>query len=353
MREFIIVGNGLAANIVALRLREHRLSYKIIGNNTLSNCSRIAAGLWNPIVFKRMTNSWKSEELIEELKQFYPAAEKELSSKFYYERKIIKPFFSEEEKNFWVKKTNELQPFVDPQIYSPSEDHKDLVIPDKYGVVDDCGNIDLLEFLTACEKLHSQNDSFVNETFDHSLLKIEGDRVNYKDHEAKAIIFCEGHLVKNNPFFCWLPMNPVKGEIFEVDVKDLHLTTEILNHNAFIFKANNTFKVGSTYDWSEFNETPTEKGGNELKEKLKGLIRVPYNIVQHHAGVRPSTLDRRPIIGPHPQYKNLFVFNGLGTKGVMLAPYLSKNFVYFYLNKSTLNTDVNIKRYYPKFKYEY
>ncbi len=353
MRELIIVGKGLAANILALRLREHQLSYTIIGDDTLSNCSRIAAGLWNPIVFKRMTNSWKAEELIEELKQFYTAAEKELNSKFYHERKIIKPFFSEEEKNFWIKKTKELKPFIDAQVYSPTEEHKNLVIPDKYGIVDHCGNIDLQEFLNACEKLHKQSNSLANETFDHSLLKIENDQVTYKDHKAKAIVFCEGHLVKKNPYFSWLPMNPVKGEILDIEAKDILLEKEILNHNAFIFRTGNRFKMGSTYDWSEFNETPTEKGGSELKEKLKGLITTPYTIVKHQAGIRPSTLDRRPIIGPHPQYKNLFVFNGLGTKGVMLAPYLSKNFVYFYLNKSTLNTDVNIKRYYPKFNDEH
>jgi glycine oxidase len=353
MRELIIVGKGLAANILALRLKEHQISYTIIGDERLSNCSRIAAGLWNPVVFKRMTSSWKAEELIRELKEFYPAAEKEHNIKFYHQRKIMKPFFSEEEKSFWIKRTKgELKPFIDANVYSPTDEHKNLVIPNEYGVVDHCGNIDVQEFLDACDKLHAQTNSIVNDVFDHSQLKIDDDRVSYKEHKAKAIVFCEGHLVKNNPYFNWLPMNPVKGEILEIETNELKLESEILNHNAFIFRTkNNTFKMGSTYEWGELNETPTEKGLNELKEKLKGLITCPYNIVKHQAGIRPSTLDRRPIIGPHPQYKNVFVFNGLGTKGVMLAPYLSKNFVYFYLNKSTLNTDVNIKRYYPKYEH--
>jgi glycine oxidase len=355
MRELIIVGKGLAANILALRLKEHQLGYTIIGEESLSNCSRIAAGLWNPIVFKRMTNSWKAGELIAELEEFYTAAEKELHSKFYHERTLIKPFFSEEEKNFWIKKTKgELKYFTDPNIYAPAQQHKNLAIPDEYGIVNHCGNIDVQEFLNACEKLHLQTDSIVNEVFDHAQLKIESDHVTYKGIKAKGIVFCEGHLVKNNPFFNWLPMNPVKGEIVDIEAEDIGLEKEILNHNAFIFRShNNSFKVGSTYEWNELNEIPTEKRLSELKEKLKGLITSPYRVLNHRAGIRPSTLDRRPIIGAHPQYKNVFVFNGLGTKGVMLAPYLSKNFVYFYLNKSTLNTDVNIKRYYPKFRYEH
>lgn len=349
MLDLIIVGKGLAANILALRFKEHSISYNIIADSSLSNCSRIAAGLWNPIVFKRMTQSWKAEELIAELKQFYPAAEKTLGISFYKERQILKPFFSEEEKNFWIKKAKgDLSQFVDKNIHSPKQDHKGLVIPDAYGIVNHCGNIDVSIFLNACELLNK--DVSLNEVFDHSLLKIENDHVSYKNIKAKNIIFCEGHLVKNNPYFQWLPMNPVKGEILELEVNELALENEILNHNAFIFKTGvDRYKLGSTYDWNDLTEETTEKGLAELKQKLNGLISVPYKIVDHKAGIRPSTLDRRPIIGAHPVHKNVFVFNGLGTKGVMLAPYLSKNFVYFYLNKSTLNTDVNIKRYYPKF----
>ncbi|MBK7816373.1 MAG: FAD-binding oxidoreductase [Sphingobacteriaceae bacterium] len=82
---------------------------------------------------------------------------------------------------------------------------------------------------------------------------------------------------------------------------------------------------------------------------MAGLIKVPYNVLEHKAGVRPSTLDRRPIIGQHPLHKNLFVFNGLGTKGVMLAPYFSKKFVHFYLNKEALDAEVDVKRFYSKF----
>jgi glycine oxidase len=347
MHDFIIVGKGLAANILALRFTEHQITYTIIGEPTLSSCSQIAAGLWNPIVFKRMTLSWKAEDLIAELKQFYPAAEQTLGTNFYKERIIIKPFFSEEEKNFWTKKAKgELSVFVDQKIHSPKDEHCGLLIPGSYGIVKDCGNIDVAAFLKACEKIHTDQ---LNETFDHALLQIEDDHVHYKHISAKNIIFCEGYLVKDNPLFHWLPMKPVKGEILDIEVKDVELNNEILNHNAFLFKAVDHFKMGATYDWDDLSEDRTEKGLLELKEKLQGLISAPYKIIKHKAGIRPSTLDRRPIIGPHPRHKNVFVFNGLGTKGVMLAPYFSKNFVYFYLNKATLNTDVNIKRYYPKF----
>jgi len=348
MFDLIIVGKGLAANTVASRLQEHQLSYCIIGDPALSNCSRIAAGLWNPIVFKRMTLSWKADELITELKTFYTSIEKRTNSQFYHERVIHKPFFSEEEKAFWIKKSKiDLQQFVDPHIYTAGPQNKNLVVPNSYGVVKNCGNINMQKFLSACETLHSEN---LHETFDHSQLEISEDHIAYKTIKARSIVFCEGHLVKNNPFFNWIPMNSVKGELLEIETNEIELNNEILNHNAFIFKLkNNTYKIGATYNWKELNEEPTEIGSAELKEKLTGLITAPYKIIDHKAGVRPSTIDRRPIIGRHPSYKNLFVFNGLGTKGVMLAPYFSKKFVHFYLNKEALDPEVDLKRFYDKY----
>ncbi len=82
------------------------------------------------------------------------------------------------------------------------------------------------------------------------------------------------------------------------------------------------------------------------EEKLAQLINCNYTILDQQAGVRPSSSDRRPIIGLHPEYNNLFIFNGLGTKGVMLAPYFAKKFVNFYLQKETLPPEVNVGRFY-------
>ena len=118
----------------------------------------------------------------------------------------------------------------------------------------------------------------------------------------------------------------------------------------FIFKKNNSeFIVGSTYSWDNLNEKTTETAKTELINKLSQLISCNYQITSQLAGIRPSSSDRRPIIGPHPKFKNLFIFNGLGAKGVMLAPFLANNFVNFYLKKEDLIEDVNVNRFYSTY----
>ena len=70
--------------------------------------------------------------------------------------------------------------------------------------------------------------------------------------------------------------------------------------------------------------------------------------MEHKAGVRPTVSDRRPLIGLHPENKQLAVFNGMGTKGVMIAPYFADQLVNLLLNNKSLSEEVDITRFWNK-----
>ncbi|MBL7910222.1 MAG: FAD-dependent oxidoreductase [Bacteroidia bacterium] len=347
MIDFIIVGRGLAASVIAHTLHNTNSSFKIIGDADLSSCSKVAAGIWNPIVFKRLTKSWLADELIEHLNVFYTACEKRLGKKLITQRSIIRSFYEEQEKKLWSAKANiDLKGFLDPIIYSNNSlELENCKIAEQFGLVQQSGNLNVAEFLNATTNFFKEQ--LVDETFDHAQLKINADHVSYKGINAKNIIFCEGYLVKNNPFFNWIPLKPAKGETLVISAPDLKIKDHILNKNGFIMdQPDGNYKVGATYEWTDLTEEKSQKGRAELEEKLAQLINCNYTILDQQAGVRPSSSDRRPIIGLHPEYNNLFIFNGLGTKGVMLAPYFAKKFVNFYLQKETLPPEVNVGRFY-------
>jgi len=348
MIDFLIVGDGLAANILALKLQEYGYRYHIIGAPNLSACSRIAAGIWNPVVFKRMTKSWLADELIPELKMFYNHWEQKTGTKFYTEREIIKPFFSEEEKKHWIKKSNtDLHHYLSDKIYEADTKLNNMVIPGFYGKVKHSGNLNMSQFFNMCKEVHKSTSSISDAVFNYEELQVTNEKIKYRHWEAKNIVFCEGYLVKNNPFFNWIPMLPVKGEILELHSEHIHLNVDIFNRNGFLLpNIKHNFVCGATYNWQELNDEPSEKGKQELQEKLQAITRAPYQVIAHKAGVRPSVKDRRPIIGNHPAYSNVFIFNGLGTKGVMLAPYFVQNFVLCYQQKVKIQPETNISRFY-------
>ena len=70
-----------------------------------------------------------------------------------------------------------------------------------------------------------------------------------------------------------------------------------------------------------------------------------YEIIEHKASIRPSTIDRRPIIGSHPNYKNIYLLNGMGSRGVLLAPTLSF-WLYNHIYKSSpIPKEADINRF--------
>jgi glycine/D-amino acid oxidase-like deaminating enzyme len=75
------------------------------------------------------------------------------------------------------------------------------------------------------------------------------------------------------------------------------------------------------------------------------VLTVPYEIIKHEAGIRPTVNDRRPILGIHPEHPRLAVFNGLGTKGVMLAPYFANQLIDHLEKEQTIDPEVDLSRF--------
>ncbi|MBL7932903.1 MAG: FAD-dependent oxidoreductase [Bacteroidia bacterium] len=346
MTDFMIVGRGLAATCLMHAFHKKNITFKVFGDPNLSLSSRVAAGIWNPVVFKRLTKSWKAEKLIPALLSFYDDSEKLLDCRLIKQRPIIKPFTEEQEKKLWKKKSDlELDGFLDPKIHNAGRNLQQLKVPNSYGLVLQSGNLDVKLFLESSSVFFKDH---VTETrFNYNELLLAENYAEYQGVKARNIVFCEGYLVGENPYFNWLPLKPAKGEVLTIQTNIQGLGDNIFNRNGFLMHlSDDHFKLGATYEWKDLSAEPTEAGLMELKSKLKEMTDAPYKVISHEAGIRPSSVDRRPLIGPHPVHQNLFVFNGLGTKGVMLAPYLSENFVNFFLEKEVLLPEVHIKRFY-------
>jgi len=86
------------------------------------------------------------------------------------------------------------------------------------------------------------------------------------------------------------------------------------------------YTVGATYNRTDFTDSLTKEGQIFLKEKINDILDVEYEVVDSVAGVRPTVRDRKPLIGMHPEHLNIGLFNGLGARGVLMGPYLSKQF---------------------------
>jgi len=113
----------------------------------------------------------------------------------------------------------------------------------------------------------------------------------------------------------------------------------------FVPIGNHRFRCGATYEWKFENDLPTKTGLNKLTEMITSVLKEEFKITSHTAGVRPTVKDRRPIIGFHSNFPNVGIFNGLGTKGVLLSPYFANHFIESMEDGKTLNPEVNVLRF--------
>jgi glycine/D-amino acid oxidase-like deaminating enzyme len=344
--DYIIVGQGIAGTVLAYSMIKEGLSVLVIDDKSLSSCSKVAAGNFNPIVFKRLVKSWMADELIPFSDKFYKEAEVFLGQEFYWKKEIVKIFAEENEKEFWLKRTNDADTGKYLSKTITTDFFTDVVNnPIGCAFVNDAANLFVVKFLEDFRNYFSQHQILLDELFDFEKLIIENNSVSYKDFLAKKIIFCEGYKIAKNPYFKWIPFKPAKGEVLVVKIENLP-TDKIINKGVYMLPiGDDLFIVGTTYDWVNLNDVPTEKARKEILEKLSKVIKAPFEIIDQQAGVRPSVSDRRPVVGLHPENPSVGVFNGMGTKGVMLAPYFSKQFIEFLQNNTPLNKEVDVCRF--------
>lgn len=344
--DYIIVGQGLAGSAIALQLLKRGKKILIIDELSQNTSSRIAAGLFNPVTGKNASKTWMADALFPYLHQFYTDAEHVTGGKFFNPMPLYRPFASALEQNEWMAKSadDHLKSYIEAVHVKPQFDG---IVKDQFGglLLKQCGYLNTLQYLKSVRTYLGSVARVVEERFMEELLEINGQHIAYRQWKARKIIFCLGERSTTSMWFKDLPIRPLKGETLTIKTdwkKDV-----ILNRGVYMVPGmvSGEFRVGATYNLDDLTPEITAEAREELEKKLNELACFPYEVEGQTWGLRPTTRDRRPILGSHPKYDRIVIFNGLGTKGVSLAPYFSEVLVRWLENSEVLNKEVSITRY--------
>ena len=340
--DYIIVGQGLAGSAVAIQLLKLGKKIVVIDNPDKNISSTVAAGLFNPVTGKKMAKTWMADVLFPYLHDFYREAEALTHESFFHPMSLYRPFISIEEQNEWMAKSAEatFAPYIDGVLMKATF----AEAKDQFGglLLKQCGYLDSNKYMMAVRKYVEQTNHYVQEEFDVNDLILKDGCVLYKKYKSEKIIFCNG--THHSPMFNWLPVIPLKGETLTLQ-SDVQSST-IINRGVYVLPlSENQWRVGATYNFNDHSPTITESSRRELEEKVSAITQFPYTIINQQWGTRPTTPDRRPLLGEHPKKKSVFILNGLGTKGVSLAPYFSMILIRLTEKQVPVNKEVDIERY--------
>ncbi|WP_299711958.1 FAD-binding oxidoreductase [uncultured Tenacibaculum sp.] len=342
--DYIVVGLGLAGLAFCEELIEHNKTFVVFENNS-QNSSSVASGTYNPVILKRFTPVWNGHQQLELAMPFYQRISEKLGEEFDTKFATKKVFNSVGDENNWFIASDKpmLSIYMKPEI---SRDKIDGVIGDfGFGELLGTGRIATKDLIEKYRAYLKSEGKLYTESFEYDALTETENKVQYKTIESSKVVFCEGFGLKKNPFFNDLPLNGTKGEIITIHAPELNIDF-LLKSSVFVLPlGEDIYKVGATFNWTDKTLDPTEEGKQELVDKLSKTITVPYTIINQTAGIRPTVKDRRPLVGVHEKHSNLAVLNGLGTRGVMIAPTVAKNLFNHLEKGETLDSDVDIKRF--------
>ncbi|MCU0423302.1 MAG: FAD-binding oxidoreductase [Bacteroidia bacterium] len=339
--DYIIVGQGLAGSLLAYRLWKAGKSIMVFDPAEEVTSTKIAAGMITPISGKRMTVTPMQAILYEDVFQLYPQIEADINETLLHHLPVQMSFGSIKEQNDFYSQKEKIEEFV--QENQPL--NKGLQAPYGHININKSGWLNTTNLINGIRTLLIENHAYIKHQVNWNEVKFADSYCQYLSYQANAIICCSGYQAQANPLFPKDVLIPNKGDVFIIQ-SNVITPEHIIKRGAYavpISPSKQLFKVGSTYKWNTTNATPDELGYNDLKQKTDFFVNGEYEIKQHLAAIRPTTKNRLPILGRHHQHQNLFFFNGLGTKGVLLAPYYSRLMAELILNNKPLPGSFNLQ----------
>ena len=263
----------------------------------------MAAGLVNPVTGKNFEPSKRIAEFLPEALGFYQMIGNTLERKLWHPYPVLRLAESDKEWEKIVSKAS--QPDVAPWISGgpTSADGWRGAIEVRGG-----GRLDTRTFL-------DQSRGFFRAANIYQRFE------SVPGEENPRTILCEGAtgLFRG----AYGPHRCAKGEILTIRSTGWDESRIRVGAGGWLVPlGDRQFKAGSTYEWNQLDETPTEAGKQRVMEIIRRLGGGDFEILDHEAGIRPILRRSEPLIGPIGN--GGWMFNGLGSKGSLYAPGMAR-----------------------------
>lgn len=278
------------------------INFAIVEAGPSGTASRVAAGLINPITGRRLVKTAGVEALLPVARAAYHDFGAACGVTLWRDLRVHRLLVDERERRVAAEKRDrgELAPF--------------LGATDEAGVwIEGAAQVDLRALLEAGRARWEAQGRW----------RTEAIRSEAVPSETGWVIDCRG-LPAAREGLLGLPWRWSKGETIQIEVDGLAPDVVLNDGNWIVPMPGGRAWVGATHEPGVLDREPTPAGRALLESAAKRLLRRPFAVRAHWAGVRVHLPDKLPVSGVDSARPRRGLINGLGAKGALFAPTLAR-----------------------------
>lgn len=349
---------SLAGSLSGKGLRVLVIEKETVG----SGASGTPVGLVNPATGRKANLSWEAEKC-------YPSISENLHR---IQEESIQPFFS---------RSGVLRPAIDDETYthfrqayerddwpygwcswmSANEVRRanPYLVQTQGGLWIHAGlSVNAHQYLNAYAEVLKRRGVVIHTNQEYQLIR---DSQHWKiasngtgNFKTGSVVFANGPAVIKSHYWSDIHIHPVKGQISQYrSAEEIKWDIPIAAFGYFARSGEKEFVTGGTYEHEFTDEGNDKKGIRILEDKLRRTmpsLLEKSTLTSQWSGVRASTPNRLPIIGPHQHEPNLHIFAGLGSKGLLYSHHTAKLLSDFLVDGNRLPQEITSARFFEKQK---
>lgn len=341
----LIVGQGISGTWLSYWLLQKEVEIVVMDVSEKSTPSRVASGVINPVTGRQVVTTWLADILLPFAETHYALLGSMIEKEVIRKTGILAFPPSEQMLQAYQQKMTD-----QPAYIHPVRDTADFAafFQFVFGAVkiNPAYFIDLFPLLSGWKNLLEKKGCFREAHFNSENMELLPEGLLYNGERFDVVVYCDGAAGFQSSFWKGLPFSFNKGEALIAAIPGLPAGNIYkFGITTLVPWKDGLWWIGSTYDNRYTDEEPTAVFRQKTEQFLQFTLKLPYHIVDHLAAIRPATVDRRPFAGIHPHHPQVAIFNGMGTKGVSLSPWLGKQMADFLLGEGQLEPMADISRF--------
>ncbi|MBL7998769.1 MAG: FAD-binding oxidoreductase [Candidatus Kapabacteria bacterium] len=347
MTDFLVIGQGLAGSFVTDGLLKRGCSVHC-ADPLVASASTVAVGLLNPVVGKRHSPHGKFVRHSPEAFAAYSTITGAI-----VHHPIERILIGDEERDLWQGRKEQLMEQNTVASLAPSR-HAEIApfITGEWEGYTILGGarVDTALVVQTFREQFTRDGVLIPVAVPPDELSFDGETWNWCGRRYRRVVWCEGYRAQVNPYWSWLPYLNAKGHVLRVRISGVPLGALTICGGKYLVRLGDSdeFLFGADYDWHWKDDAVDGGSVDTLLHTLRSMLRADIELHSARAGIRTVLMDFGAVLGAHPDHPALFICNGLGAKGALLAPAFATMLINHILDGAALPREHNVARYWQK-----